>query len=584
MEDAIKVIGNGAIGGKASGYWKARSVIYSEKTLAQHPEFEKIVYFPRTICIATGIFDEFITINNLEDELHACETGGEAAFKKFEQAVLLGKFPDEVVKKFNEIWQTMNYPLAVRSSSVLEDRTGTSFAGKYATVFIANRGSDDEKWEQLSTAIKLVFASIGHPNAIEYRRKHGYLEQEEKMAVMIQRAVGQEYCGYFFPLLAGVGFSQNGYCWHEEVRKEDGLVRVVFGLGTRAVGRGYARIFSTGNPTSRPEGYEASQIEKYSQGTMDVLDVKANALKSINFIEVVKDGFDCYTGAEKLFSLRDGQTIYVPATRFWEPNHRPVLTFDAILAHPWAGVYFPKLMRDVMQTLEEGFNCPIDMEFAGELENGEFKLNILQARPLTQREEQNPEELPKVKHEDILFTAGRDVPTGSIHDIEYVVYVDADEYFSCPLDERPTVARVVGNLNRLLRGKKFILMGPGRWGSAKIELGVPATYAEICNTAMLVEMAVGRYAPEVSFGTHFFQDLIEDNITYMPLFPDEGENIFNEAFFKKKHNSFTELLTDPHDRWFSKMIRVLHVPTIAGGRYAHAVLNGVREKGIVYLG
>ena len=359
-------------------------------------------------------------------------------------------------------------------------------------------------------------------------------------------------------------------------------MRVVFGLGTRAVGRGYARLFSPGSPTSRPEGHEAAAIEKYSQGTMDVLDLKANTLKAINFKEVVKDGFDCYPGSEKLFSLRDGQSIYVPATRLWEPGHRPVLTFDAILGNEWAGVYFPKLMRDVMQTLESECGYPIDMEFAGELENGLFKLNILQARPLTQREEQNPEELPDIKQEDILFTSNRDVPTSSIHNIEYIVYIDPDEYFACPHDERHTVARVIGNLNRILSGKKFVLIGPGRWGSSKPELGVPATYAEICNTAMLVEVAHGRYAPEVSFGTHFFQDLIEDGIAYMPVFPDEPDIIFNEKAFKK-HSIFTNLLTDPHDRWFRKLIRVIHVPTVFSGRYAHVLLNGNTEKGMVYL-
>jgi hypothetical protein len=582
MQQAIRVIGNGAIGGKASGFWKARSIIFSDETKLKYPNLEKVVYFPRTICIATDIFDEFIIQNNLGSLLESCDSGSSEDHKRFEEAVMLARFPKEFDEKFCDIWNTMDYPLAVRSSSVLEDQTGTSFAGKYATVFIANRGSHEERWEQLTTAIKFVYASIGHPNAIEYRRKHDYLKQTEKMAVMIQRAVGQEYNGYFLPLLAGVGFSQNGYCWHSEVVKEDGLVRVVFGLGTRAVGRGYARLFSPGNPTSRPEGHEAAQIEKYSQATMDVLDLNANALKAINFREVVKDGFDCYPGAEKLFSLRDGQTIYVPASRLWEPSHRPVITFDAILSKPWAGTYFPHLMRNVMQILENGFDCPIDMEFAGELDGDLFKLNILQTRPLTQREEHNPEELPVVAASDTIFTAKRDVPTGSVDNIEYVVYVDPDEYFKCPLDDRQTVARVIGHINRILLSKKFILIGPGRWGSSKVELGVPATYAEICNSTMLVEVAIGRLAPEVSFGTHFFQDLIEDGILYIPVFPDEDNVIFNKAFFKK-HNSFNELLTDPHDREFNKIISIFHVPTVSGGRYVHAVFNGAIEQGIVYL-
>ncbi len=582
MQPAIRVIGTGAIGGKATGFWKARQLILSETAFAKHANFKDRIYFPRTICIATDIFDEFIDINKLRILLKACESGSFEDYDRFRAAIMAGHFPGTIGEKFCDIWGTMDYPLAVRSSSVLEDKTGTSFAGKYTTTFISNRGSTDERWQQLTEAIKVVYASIGHPNAIEYRRKHGYLEKEEKMAVMIQRAVGQEYNNYFFPLLAGVGFSQNGYCWHSEVAKEDGLVRVVFGLGTRAVGRGYARLFSPGNPTSRPEGHEAAAVEKYSQATMDVLDLQNNCLKAINFREVVKDGFDCYPGAQKLFSLRDEQTIYVPATKLWEANHRPVITFDGILSAPWAGVVFPRLMKEVMQALEEGFGYPIDMEFAGELENGEFKLNILQARPLTQREAHNPETLPIVKPEDILFSGSRDVPTTSIKDIEYIIYVDPEEYFGCEANERYSLARVVGHLNKALADKKFILIGPGRWGSAKIELGVPATYAEINNTQMLVEIAHGRYAPEVSFGTHFFQDLIEDEITYMPVFPDEEGNIFNEAFFKKP-SIFGEILTDPHDLKFGTMIKVIHVPTVTHGKFAHAVMDGSIEKGLVFL-
>jgi len=583
MQDAVRVIGNGAIGGKATGFWKARQAILSEESLAKRPHFRDRIYFPRTICVATDIYDEFIEMNGLKGLFEACYSGKFEDYEKFEHAVLLAKFPKKLDEKFKEIWNSMTYPLAVRSSSLLEDQTGTSFAGKYTTVFISNHGSHEERWEQLTTAIKMVFASIGHPNAIEYRRKHGYLGQDEKMGVMIQRAVGREYHGYFLPLLAGVGFSRNGYCWHSEVKREDGLVRVVFGLGTRAVGRGYARLFSPGNPTSRPEGHEAAAIEKYSQATMDVLDLKANALKAINFKEVTHDGFDCYPGAEKLFSLRDGQTIYVPASKLWQDGHRPVVTFDGILSGPWGGVHFPMLMKDIMQALEEIFSYPIDMEFAGELIDGEFKLSVLQARPLTQREEHNPEEIPAVPSEDIIFTANRDIPTASIKNIEYVIYVDPEGYFKSPINDRYSIARVVGHLNHLLAGKKFIMIGPGRWGSSKVELGVPTTYAEICNTSMLVEVAHGRYAPEVSYGTHFFQDLIEDSIAYAPVFPEEPGTLFNERHLKK-HNLFADLLKDPHDRQFKNLIYVSHIPTLFHGKNAHVVFNGDQEKGIFYIG
>ncbi len=583
MQHAIRVIGEGSIGGKATGFWKARQLIFSEEVLSKYPEFKNVVYFPRTICIATDLYDQFIEKNKLQDLLDQCiENGDEKSYNKFKKAVMKGNFPDEVNQKFRDIWGTMSYPLAVRSSSMLEDQEGTSFAGKYTTVFISNRGSDKERWKQFTDAMKTVYASVGSPNAIEYRRKHGFLSEDEKMAVMVQRAVGREYQGYFFPLLAGVGFSQNGYCWHGEVKKEDALVRLVFGLGTRAVGRGYARLFSPAKPTARPEGHNAASIDKYSQAMMDVLDLKNNSLKSINFKEVIKDGFDCYPGAERICSLRDGKSIYVPATKFWEPDHKPVITFDSMLFRPWVGVDLPKLFSNIMKVLENGFSCPVDIEFAGELDNDKFKMNILQTRPLTQREEHNPKEMPAVKDEDVICRAVRDVPTAEVSDIEYIIYVGTNEYFSCPIKRRQTVARIVGNLNRKLVDKRFILVGPGRWGSNNVELGVPAVYAELCHAKMLIEVASGKYAPEVSFGTHFFQDLIEDNIVYMPLYPDEEGVFFNEAYLKN-NSVFNQLLTDSHDQTFNKLISVIHVPASFNGKLAHAVLNGVTEKGLIYL-
>jgi hypothetical protein len=234
----------------------------------------------------------------------------------------------------------------------------------------------------------------------------------------------------------------------------------------------------------------------------------------------------------------------------------------------------------VLKVLEEGSGHPVDIEFAGEIVDDSFRLNILQSRPLTQREKYNPEVIPVVKQEKIILTAKRDVPTGSVHDIEYIIYVDPEGYFQSPLTDRYTIARVVGNLNRALEGKKFVMIGPGRWGSAKIELGVPITYAEICNTSMLIEVAHGNYAPEVSFGTHFFQDLIEDNILYVPVFPDEPGVVFNRELLKN-NNKFSDILNDPHDEQFKNIIHLIHIPTIFEGKLAHAILDGTAENGIL---
>lgn len=184
----------------------------------------------------------------------------------------------------------------------------------------------------------------------------------------------------------------------------------------------------------------------------------------------------------------------------------------------------------------------------------------------------------------MVFSARRSLPTAFVPDIEYVVYVDEDAYHSWPYNDRQTVARVVGKITEALRGKRFALVGPGRWGSWNPQLGVPVKYAEIAGTLMLVEVARRRatYAPEVSYGSHFFQDLIEDNVAYLPLYPDEPNEVFNEAFLHGQ-SELPRLLPDEYYRRYDRLIRVVHVPSIAGGRRAHAILNGELEAAVVFV-
>lgn len=576
-----EILGTGEIGGKARGFFQARTILASDKIRSAFPELVLHLRFPETWVLPTDHYDAYVARNRLEQTLSDCETGRAGAEEACRAAFLVGAFPPETLTALRQVIAQTTWPLAVRSSSLLEDRPGTSFAGKYLTLFINNRGSDTERLQQLCVAIRQVYASVGGQNAIQYRRRRRLLKQPERMAVMLQHAIGREFEGRYFPILAGVGFSQNPHCWHPEIKKGDGLVRLVFGLGTRAVGRGYARIFSPGHPTVRPEGAVAETVEKYSQGMMDVLDLTANEQRAIHFREVVRSGFDCFPGAERLFSLRDGATIYLPPTRMWNPAHRPVLTFDAILSQPWADVMLPLLLKQLLQILEREFGFPVDTEFAGTIEDETFYLYLLQARPLTQREEQNPRPLPKPPAEDILFTVPREAPTGYLEQLEYVVYVDPDAYFALPREHRHTIARCVGQINRALEGKRFMLIGPGRWGSVNIDLGVPCKYAEVNNTALLVEVAKGAYAPEASYGTHFFQDLIEDQIGYLPVYPEEPGAIFREAVFKQT-NQLQQLVPDPFVARFADVIYVTHLPT-ATGRKACAVLNGIEEKGVVYL-
>ncbi len=584
----MEVLGGGRIGGKAKGFFQAKKILTGGSVRQRFPREASLLRFPETFCIGTDVFDEFVERNDLREPVSQASISIEDEdYERLKVRFLEGVFSTSTIKEFTKLLESVTFPLAVRSSSVLEDRPGTSFAGKYDTVFISNRGTLHERVEQLIFAVKDVYASTYNPSAVQYRTKHHLNDEDERMAILLQEAVGREFEGYFMPIVAGVGFSQNGYCWNKEIKKEDGLVRLVFGLGTRAVGRGYARLFSPKKPLSRPEGTDVRDIDKFSQAVVDMLNLDSNRIESFHFSKVVRNGLDCYPRAERLFSLRDANHLYLPVTNMWNPEHKPVLTFDTVLTSPLCGLYLPSVMNAVFSLLEEGFGFPVDVEFAVRVDDDQEEAHfyLVQARPLSQRSSMASHPIPRdVPEKDKLFTARKNIPSAVIHNIEYIVYVDSLQYAKWPVNERHEVARIVGRINRQLKGKTFMLMGPGRWGSAKVELGVPTKYSEISNCAVLVEIArkMENYVPEVSFGTHFFQDLIEDCIVYMPLYPDDPDIIFNEEFLNR-HNMFKQFFPDEYHAPYESLVRVVHIPQVSGGRLATAVMNGEVEEALVYL-
>lgn len=588
MERDRKVIGGGEIGGKAKGFIRARRMLLDDDMRRNAADVVRLFRFPISFFIGTKVFERFIDDNRLQPVIERCKYCKEHEdFTNLEQLFLDATLPTQQLRDLGELLKKVRYPLAVRSSSLLEDQSGTSFAGKYETVFISNRGNLPQRLQQLAQAIKHVFASTYNPSALEYRRRHHLLEDRERMAILLQEAVGREYKGYYLPLMAGVGFSKSDYCWNPEIKKEDGLVRLVFGLGTRAVGRGYARLFSPGKPLARPEGTDTREVDKFSQGTMDALNLEENRVDSFHFSKIVHNGIDCYPRSEGLFSLREGNHLYIPPTRLWNPDHKPILTFDKVLGKAWCGMAIAPVISKVFERLERGFGGAIDVEFAVRVDDdrNEAHFYLVQARPLSQRDKMRARPIPKnIADEDKLFFMRKDVPSGRVRNIEYIVYVDPQKFHDWPHQERHEVARIVGRINRMLAGKVFILMGPGRWGSANIALGVPTKYSEISNCAMLVEIARMRdgYVPEVSYGTHFFQDLIEDGIVYVPMYPDDPGVIFNEDFLRRK-NEFSEMITEPYYKNYADLIRVIHIPSVADGKLATAALNGDTDEGLIYL-
>jgi hypothetical protein len=470
----------------------------------------------------------------------------------------------------------------VRSSSLLEDNFGTSFAGKYESHFCPNQGTLDENLSALSDAIARIYASVVNPAALSYRKKMGLLDYDERMAILIQTVEGERHGRWFFPTLAGVAFSRNPFRWNPRIRREDGLVRMVCGLGTRAVDRvpnDYPRMVALSHPSLRPES-NPDDIRRYSQHFMDVLDLEANEFQSHPIREVIDDTFP-----DLHYLASWDQDGYLSAMRpmLSDAGVAMVLTFDRLLRE----TAFAATMRDLLSLLERRYGRPVDTEFTarfGEGASRDVNVCLLQCRPQASMAEVEGVTIPEVAEDRILFVARRLVPHGRVTGIRYVIYVDPQAYAALPShSQKAEVARVVGRLNQRLAAETFILIGPGRWGSSNIDLGVKVSYADIYNARMLVELGVsgGDTSPEVSYGTHFFQDLVEARIYPLAIFPEAPGSVFKTEFFQDSANSLAELL--PGDEKWGGVVRALDVPALAGGQHLEVVMNSDEEMAVGFL-
>jgi len=399
------------------------------------------------------------------------------------------------------------------------------------------------------------------------------------MSVLVQKIVGRRFGNYFFPLAAGVGFSYSSYTWTSRIKKEDGLVRLVFGLGTRAVdrtGEDYTRMVHLSHPLLRPEA-GARQIIKYSQKITDLLNLNTGQLESIPYSALLKK----ISHPDLYWAVSVNQDGHLSAPMFKGQPINPAgtcLTFENLLSK----TVFPSLMKKILRQLQDAYGRPVDIEFAWDDEH----LYILQCRSLAVSQDIGEVELPKdLPQEQIIFTNSQVVSNAIIPDIEYIVYVCPRCYGRLSThDEKFAIGRVISRLNSLLQDKRFALFGPGRWGSNDINLGVRVGYEDINHTLILGEVAFSRedYTPEVSFGTHFFNDLVEAQITPVAIFPDQTAAIFNEKFFMESPNQLSSLAPD-FDA-YKEVVHVVHVPSSGEDRLLQVYQNNEAQEGIGYLG
>lgn len=581
-------IGRGKIGGKAAGMllaWKILQLACDEGEM----DVRTRVDIPDSYFVGADVFYDFLSINDLNrymNQKYKTREEIEAEYPHIHLAYMDGRFPDEIIHSLRELLTEVgDAPLIVRSSSLLEDNFGKAFAGKYASFFCPNQDTFKANLTALINAIKGVYASVLNPDALLYRQHMGLIDYDERMAVLIQKVKGTRYGRYFFPVLAGVGYSRNPFRWNPKIRRRDGFLRLVWGLGTRAVERvanDYPRMIALSHPQLRPE-VGVQKLRKYSQHFVDLVDLEDNEFKTLPVRKVLADD---YPPLRYLATVDKGGYLTPILSRMDADNVDDlVLTFEGLIRDS----QFITLMKTILSKLERHYKWPVDIEFALDVKpkypQVEYMLHLLQCRPLVSHEWMENVEIPQgILDEDVILAAGKLVPQGLVSGVRYIVYVDPVEYSRVPdYATRLELARVIGRLNKRLEGERFILMGPGRWGSSNLDLGVKVTYADIYNTKVLVEipLARGGNTAEASYGTHFFQDLVETGIFALPVIPGEDGSTLNTRFLTDAPNALAEL--SPTDAAYARYVRVIDVPAVAGGRYLEVVMNGEQEQAVGYL-
>jgi predicted nucleotidyltransferase len=573
---------HGKLGGKSTGLFLASRILH--KASAEIGLGDEL-RTPRSWYVASDGLLDFIEHNDLGEVIEQKYKEIDEIREEYPHVVQLFKgaaFPPETARGLSTALDDLGErPIIVRSSSLLEDRLGTAFSGKYKSLFLANQGDKRRRLDALLDAIAEIYASTFGPDPIEYRRERGLLDFNEEMGILVQEVVGARAGKYLLPAFAGVAFSRNEFRWSPRIRREDGLLRLVPGLGTRAVDRlgdDYPILVALGQPGLRTNATLDERI-RYSPRFADVIDLEANAFVTVPLDRLLAEVGADYPAFARIFSVHRDGALHRPSPILTDPaREEMVATFDGLIEDsPFVG-----RMHAILRKLEEGLGTPVDVEFASDGRD----LYLLQCRPQSHAREDYAAPIPKdLPPESVVFTANRHVSNGLVPDVTHIVYVDPQRYSDLEQrNEMLAVGRAVGKLNKLLPKRQFILMGPGRWGSrGDVRLGVPVTYADISNTAVLIEVArrQGNYVPDLSFGTHFFQDLVEGGIRYLPLYPDDAGTAFNERFLRGAPNILRDLC--PECAELDKVIRVIDVPGAADGRILRVLMNADLEEAVALL-
>jgi pyruvate, water dikinase len=547
-----RMIGIGSIGGKALGMLLARAILRRDA-----PELHARLEAHDSFYVGAVVFDTFLVQNGVW-WIRRRQRDPAGFLHQLDEArarILGGVFPPSTIRQFEGMLDYFGeWPFIVRSSSRLEDRYGNAFAGQYESVFCVNQGPREKRLADLLDAVRQVYASTLGEQALRYRERRSLLGEDEQMGLLIMRVSGTAGKRYFHPHAAGVGLSVNPYPWNPRIDMRAGVVRLVAGLGTRAVDRAdddYTRLIALNAPDLRPEsGFGA--IARYAQRRMDTLDLQGN--------QVVSGPFEAYVRGQSDFPL----SLF---TTREDTDRPPFLTFDGLIGQ----TPFVADLRGILERLHAAYRHAVEIEFAlNFLPDGSYRINLLQCRPMQVRDMGGQVGEPPADAARLVTAQGAVIGPSRVIRPDRIVYVVPAVFGALTQEDRLAVTRLIGRINRASAGRCLLMLGPGRWGTRDPSLGLPVAFAEINHVSALGEIVAmhDSLVPDVSLGTHFINELIEADMLYFALFPRRAGNGIDEAALFGLPNRLTELVPDA-GRW-AEVVHVAEVEPGAVTLYADA--------------
>ena len=515
-------IGKGSLGGKARGLaFVSRLLANNEAFLGKYASLH--ISIPKTLVITTEGFDEFIETNSLKPLAKSSQTDAEIA-GQFLQAPL----PQWIVDQLCLYLSKTKYPLAVRSSGLLEDAQNRAYAGLYKTYMLSNDNPDFQyRLEELCCAVKLVYASTYFRNPKRFAQRVGHRTEEEKMAVIVQQLIGQAHRDLFYPAISGVAQSYNYYPF-SRMKPEDGIVSMVAGLGKTVMQGGQSLRFSPRYPKLASRSTDVDNMLKELQGALYALRLKDEST-SLTIDE------DSTLAIQQIAEAADNPVIsflcgtYLPDEhRIRDSRHRqgvPVLTFANLLKYD--GFPLSQILTDILRIGQEAMGCPVEIEFSVNLclgANCQPDFAILQMRPMSARDEHIQIEIAEDDVERAFCFTTKALGNGETSEITDIVYVKPDCFDAAYTVE---MARQVSRFNREMQDqdRKYLLLGPGRWGSADRWLGIPVSWSDISSVGAIIETVCPQLNVEPSQGSHFFHNLTSLGIPYLNVTDDRCDSL-----------------------------------------------------------